>query len=115
MKNFIRIFTIYFLVLTFLPIGSAGGSCCDKKDGEKTEITVAGSEKEASNHCGDSCGDNCGSSCVCSCCGHVFIPTFAMTLVNTEFPPLAKTTPQLTSQMHGIMFPTGIWQPPQFV
>jgi hypothetical protein len=35
-------------------------------------------------------------------------------LVEKEFPPLAKTTPQLMSQMHGIIFPTGIWQPPQF-
>ncbi|MFT4758087.1 MAG: hypothetical protein ACI9XO_000831 [Paraglaciecola sp.] len=110
MKNFIRIFTIYFLVLTFLPVGSAGSSCCDQDSGEDTEIIVADTEQDASNHC----GEGCGSTCLCSCCGHIFIPTFALDLVEKEFPPLAKTTPQLMSQMHGIIFPTGIWQPPQF-
>lgn len=109
MKNFIRIFTIYFLVLTFLPIGNAGGSCCDQKDDENMEITIADTAQDTSNDCGDCCG----STCMCSCCGHIFIPTFALDLVEKEFPPMAKTTPQLVSQMHGIIFPSGIWQPPQ--
>lgn len=109
-KNFIRIFTIYFLVLTFLPVGNASGSCCDEKNEEKIEVCAADNEKNTSNECG---GD-CGGICYCSCCGHIFILTFAPDLTNVELPPLAQTMPQLASQMHGIIFPSGIWQPPQF-
>jgi len=87
-----------------------GGSCCDQESSEETEITIVDTDQDASNNCGDCCG----STCMCSCCGHIFIPTFALNLLEKEFPPLAKTTPQLVSQMHGINLLSGIWQPPQF-
>lgn len=110
MKLFIRIFSIYFLALTFLPCGDMGSACNDNL--EETSYEMISTSSDQHGHEGD-CGDSCSPFCFCTCCGSTILNVDPAPIQQALAIPIPTNKPFYCSDFLPQLFLSQIWHPPK--